>query len=108
MSNTEQNTEESRFSDLSNLELVYIYYRLKKYVEVLDKNLEKNVTTRTVDTPMGIATAMKHVSPKHVDKFKKTVYYQTAHAVIEKLGPTVKVIEECDNEVIKVLEQFKD
>jgi hypothetical protein len=107
MTKIESNTEEERFSDLSNLELVYIYYRLKKYVEVLDKNLDKNVTTKTIDTPMGVATAMKPISEKHVKIFKETVYYKTAHSVIEKLKPTIKVIEECDNEVIKVLDQFK-
>lgn len=100
-------SEENRFAGLNNAEIIFMYYRLKNYKTVLDKNLDKNVVTKHVETPLGIATAIKEVKPEYVAKFKETEYYKTACDIIEKLTPVVNIIEQCDDSVAKLLEQFK-
>lgn len=100
-------SEENRFAGLSNIEIIFMYYRLKNYKTVLDKNLDKNVVSKQVETPLGIATAIKEVKPEDVVKFKETEYYKTACDIIEKLTPVVNIIEECDDSVTKLLKQFK-
>jgi hypothetical protein len=100
-------SEENRFAGLSNAEIVFMYYRLKNYKTVLDKNLDKNMVTKQVETPLGIATAIREVKPEFVAKFKETEYYKTACDIIEKLTPVVSIIEQCDDSVAKLLEEFK-
>jgi hypothetical protein len=100
-------SEENRFAGLNNAEIIFMYYRLKNYKTVLDKNLDKNVVSKQVETPLGIATAIKEVKPEYVAKFKETEYYKTACDIIEKLTPVVNIIEQCDDSVAKLLEQFK-
>jgi hypothetical protein len=98
---------EKRFADLTNEELVLVYYRLDNYFSTLNKNLEKNVISKQVETPMGVATAIKEVPKEHVAKFKESHYYNTLTSIINKLKPVVAIIEECDDTVIKQLEQLK-
>jgi hypothetical protein len=100
-------SEENRFAGLNNAEIIFMYYRLKNYKTVLDKNLDKNMVSKQVETPLGIATAIKEVKPEYVAKFKETEYYKTACDIIEKLTPVVSIIEQCDDSVAKLLEQFK-
>jgi hypothetical protein len=100
-------SEENRFAGLNNAEIIFMYYRLKNYKTVLDKNLDKNVVSKQVETPLGIATAIKEVKPEYVAKFKETEYYKTACDIIDKLTPVVNIIEQCDDSVAKLLEQFK-
>jgi hypothetical protein len=99
--------EEDKYAGLNNSEIIFMYYRLKNYMTVLDKNLDKNVVTKQVETPLGIATAMKEVKTEDVLKFKETTYYKTACDIIEKLTPVVCIIEECDDTVISLLNEFK-
>jgi hypothetical protein len=54
-----------------------------------------------------IEGAIKEVKPEYVAKFKETEYYKTACDIIEKLTPVVNIIEQCDDSVAKLLEQFK-
>lgn len=100
-------SEENRFAGLNNAEIIFMYYRLKNYKTILDKNLDKNVVSKQIETPLGIATAIKEVKPEYVTKFKETEYYKTACDIIEKLTPVVNIIEQCDDSVTKLLEQFK-
>jgi hypothetical protein len=100
-------SEENRFAGLNNAEIIFMYYRLKNYKTVLDKNLDKNVVSKQVETPLGIATAIKEVKPEYVAKFKETEYYKTACDIIDKLTPVVSIIEQCDDSVAKLLEQLK-
>jgi hypothetical protein len=102
----EEQTEE-RFAGLTNAEITFMYYRLKNYLDTLNKNLDKNMISKQIETPLGIAAAIKEVKPEYVQKFKKTEYYKTACNIIEKLNPVVSIIEQCDDSVIKVLEEFK-
>jgi hypothetical protein len=107
MAKTNNSKEEDRFAGLNNAEIIFMYYRLLNYKTVLDKNLDKNVVTKQVDTPMGVATSLKEVKPEFVTKFKQTEYYKTAADIIDKLTPIVKVIEECDDSVKTLLKDFK-
>ena len=107
MAKKKEDTEENRFAGLSNAEIIFMYYRLKNYKTVLDKNLDKNMVSKQIETPLGIATSMKEVKPEYVAKFKETEYYKTACDIIEKLTPVVSIIEQCDDSVTKLLEQFK-
>jgi hypothetical protein len=107
MAKKKAEAEENRFAGLNNAEIIFMYYRLKNYKTVLDKNLDKNVVSKQVETPLGIATAIKEVKPEYVAKFKETEYYKTACDIIDKLTPVVSIIEQCDDSVAKLLEQFK-
>jgi hypothetical protein len=107
MSTETETKKEDRFSGLSNEELVLIYYRLDNFLNTMNANLEKNVVTKQVKTPLGIATAMKEVPKEHVEKFKQSLYYTTLCNAVHKLKPVVEVIVECDDVVIKNLEQLK-
>ena len=98
---------EEKYAGLDNAEIIFMYYRLKNYLDTLNKNLDKNVISKQVETPLGIATAIKEVKPEYVQKFKETYYYKTACNIIEKLTPVVCIIEECDDTVTKLLKEFK-
>lgn len=99
--------KEERFAGLNNAEIVYMYYRLKNYKTVLDKNLEKNAITKQVETSLGIVTSIHQVKPKHVEKFKQTEYYKIASEILDKLTPVVAIIEQCDDSVKKLLKELK-
>jgi hypothetical protein len=105
MANKKQSIE--KYAGLNNKEILLVYYRLENYLNVLNKNLAMNVVTKQIETPMGIATAMKEVPKEHVDKFKKTEYYITLCEVVKKLKPIVDIITECDDSVKKAVETFK-
>jgi CRISPR/Cas system-associated protein Cas7 (RAMP superfamily) len=103
-----QDTEAAeKYAGLDNKEILLVYYRLENYLKVLNKNLEMNVVTKQVETPMGIATAMKEVPKEHVEKFKETEYYITLCEVVNKLKPVVDIITECDDSIKKLVETFK-
>jgi hypothetical protein len=102
-----KNNKETRFADLTNEELVLVYYRIDNYFNTLNKNLEKNVISKQVETPMGITTSIKEIPKEHVEQFKKSHYYKTLNNVMKKLKPVIAIIEECDDTVIKKLEQLK-
>jgi hypothetical protein len=99
--------EEEKYAGLTNQELILVYYRLENYLNVMNKNLDKNVITKQVDTPMGVATAMREVKPEHVEMFKETTFYSTLCGVVTKLKPIAELIEECDDSLKKLIEEFK-
>lgn len=96
----------NKYAGLDNKEILLIYYRMNNYLEVLEKNLSKNVVTKQIETPLGIATAIKEVPKEHVEQFKKTEYYKTLCEVVEKLKPIAEIISECD-EYKELVETFK-
>ncbi len=104
---TQESEAAEKYAGLDNKEILLVYYRLDNYLRVLNKNLEMNVVTKQVETPMGIATAMKEVPKEHVEKFKQTEYYQTLCDVVNKLKPIVEIITECDDSIKKLAETFK-
>jgi hypothetical protein len=85
-----------KYAGLDNKEILLVYYRLENYLNTLNKNLEKNVVTKQVSTPLGIATAIKEVPKEHVEIFKQTEYYKTLCNIVEKLQPIAEIISECD------------
>jgi hypothetical protein len=99
--------KEEKYAGLDNAEIIFMYYRLKNYLDTLNKNLDKNMISKQVETPLGIATAIKEVKPEYVQKFKETDYYKTACNIIEKLTPVVSIIEECDDTIKQLVSEFK-
>lgn len=97
----------SKYAGLSNKEIILVYYRMSKELKTMNYNLAKNIVTKQVETPMGMATAMANVPPEHVEKFKETEYFKTFNEVVEKLKPIVDIIVECDNDLKKIVEEFK-
>jgi hypothetical protein len=96
-----------KYAGLDNKELVLVYYRLDNYLTTLNKNLDKNVAMKQVETPMGIANAIREVPKEHVEKFKATEYYVTLCQVVSKLKPIVEIIIECDDSIKTLAETFK-
>jgi hypothetical protein len=107
MMTTDKKTSEEKYAGLTNAELVLVYYRLSNHLNTLNKNLEKGVVTKQVETPMGVVSAIKQVPPKSITKFKKSLYYTTLCMVVEKLQPTITIIEECDDSIKEILNQLK-
>ena len=101
------NTEVEKYAGLTNQELLLVYYRLDNYLKTLNKNLDKNVITKQVETPMGVATAMKQIKPEHVEMFKETTFYNTLCEVVVKLKPIAELIEECDDSLKNLISEFK-
>lgn len=102
-----QSEAAEKYAGLDNKELVLVFYRLDNYLTTLNKNLDKNVSIKQVDTPMGIANAIKEVPKEHVEKFKATEYYITLCQVVNKLKPIVEIIIECDDSIKELAETFK-
>lgn len=107
--NTEQINEEAiiKYGGLSNEELMLVYFRFKKYLDTLEDNLSKNQISKQIDTPMGKATAFMDVSDEHIQKFKATEYYNLTKTLVEKLGPVVELLLECDKNYEKLAEQLR-
>ena len=82
-------------SELNVYREKYISKYLQTEIRELS-DLEKNVVTKQVSTPMGIATAIKEVPKEHVEIFKQTEYYKTLCNIVEKLQPIAEIISECD------------
>ena len=99
--------EVEKYAGLTNQELLLVYYRLESYLKTMNKNLDKNVITKQVETPMGIATAMKEVKPEHVEMFKETTFYNTLCDIVVKLKPIAELIEECDDSLKNLISEFK-
>jgi hypothetical protein len=104
---TQEIESPDKYAGLDNKELLLVYYRLENYLNVLDKNLAMNVVMKQVETPMGIANAMREVPKEHVDMFKETEYYLTLCNVVKKLKPVIDIITECDDSIKKLVETFK-
>jgi hypothetical protein len=95
------------FKGLSNEELIMVYYRFNKYLTDLNKNLEKNLISKSVETPFGNGIAMISVPEAHVDQFKKSQYYELINSIVAKLKPIVELIEECDDAMKELAQEVK-
>lgn len=104
---TQENEATEKYAGLNNKELLLVYYRLENYLNVLDKNLSMNIVMKQVETPMGIANAMREVPKEHVEIFKETEYYLTLCDVVKKLKPVIDIITECDDSIKQLVETFK-
>lgn len=95
------------FKGLSNEELIMVYYRFNKYLTDLNKNLEKNLISKNVETPFGNGIAMISVPEEHVDQFKQSQYYELINSIVTKLKPIVELIEECDDAMKELAQEVK-
>ncbi len=85
-----------KFEDLTNEELLTIYYRFKKHTEGVDKNLEKNMIVKSIDTPIGFANAITQIDEEQKQKIINSDYYKTSKSIVVKLQPLIELIEERD------------
>ncbi len=92
---------------LSNEEILLVYYRFDKYLKNLNSNLEKNVVTKSIETPFGAAVAVKSVPESHSQKFKESQYFILVNSVVDKLRPIVELIEEFSPELKQLAEEVK-
>lgn len=95
------------YGGLSNAELMLVYFRMKKYVDNMEENLKNNKVAKQMHTPLGLATAYMTVPAEHVERFRKTEYYKLANSVVEKLGPLVELIMECDESLKKLADELR-
>lgn len=107
MTKTEQTAESIKYGGLSNSELMLVYYRFKNYVDNLEEGLSKNQVSKSVNTPMGKATAIVQVSDEHIEKFKSTEYYKLSKAIVAKLGPIVELLQECDDSFKQLSDELR-
>ena len=104
---TTKPANENKFAGLTNKEIVLVYYRLKQYFDMVDSNLEKGYSTKTINSSIGVTTSLKPVSKESIDKFKQSLYYVTLQETLIKLENVTKLIEECDDEVMSIIQQLK-
>jgi hypothetical protein len=95
------------YSGLTNEELIMVYYRFNKYLTGLNDNLDKNMISKSVDTPFGNGIALVSVPENHVNQFKETQYYALLNSIVAKLKPIVDLIEECDPAMKELAETIK-
>lgn len=107
MTKTEETAESIKYGGLSNSELMLVYYRFKNYVDNLEEGLSKNQVSKSVNTPMGKATAIVQVSDEHIEKFKSTEYYKLSKAIVAKLGPIVELLQECDDSFKQLSDELR-
>jgi hypothetical protein len=107
MTKTDQTAESIKYGGLSNSELMLVYYRFKNYVDNLEEGLSKNQVSKSVNTPMGRATAIVQVSDEHIAKFKSTEYYKLSKAIVAKLGPIVELLQECDDSFKQLSDELR-
>lgn len=88
--------DNSFYNGLSNDELVMVYYKFKAYLDNMNSNLDKNMVTKPIETPMGTGFMVKEVPKEHVEMFKDSRFYKTLTSIVEKLEPVADLIENCD------------
>jgi hypothetical protein len=92
---------EFRFENLTNEEILVIYYRFNTYLNQVDQSLEKNMIIKKVEGPGGmIANGIRMIDDKEKEEFLSSQFYKTTKNIVEKLKPVVVIIED--------LEEMKD
>ena len=97
----------NNYQGLSNEEIIMIYYLFDKYLTGMNANLDKNMISKSVDTPFGNGIAMISVPAEHVEKFKQTQYYELLNSIVAKLKPIVELLEDCDPIMKELAEEVK-
>lgn len=104
---TKKPANDNKFAGLSNTEIVLVYYRLKQYVNMIDSNLDNGYATKVIKSPVGMTTSLKEVSKEKIQVFKDSLYYKTMKDALDKLEKVSSLIEECDQDVISIIQQIK-
>jgi len=99
--------DNSFYNGLSNDEIVMVYYKFKSYLDNMNSNLDKNMVTKQIDTPMGQGFMVKEVPKEHVQMFKDSRFYKTLTSIVEKLEPVVDLIENCDKDMKNLTKHLK-
>jgi hypothetical protein len=86
-----------KIQDLSNEEILVVYYRFSKYLDEINKSLEKNMIIKKVDGPGGmIANGIRMIDDEEKEKFLSSQFYKTTQNIVEKLQPVVVLIEDVE------------
>lgn len=99
--------EQNAYKGLTNEELIMIYYRFDKYLTNMNENLNKNMISKSVETPFGNGIALISVPEAHVNQFKQTQYYGLLTSIVAKLKPIVDLIEEFDPTMKELAQDIK-
>lgn len=86
-----------KIQDLSNEEILVVYYRFSKYLEEVNKSLEKNMIVKKIEGPGGImANGFRMIDDEEKEKFISSQFYKTTKNIVEKLQPIVVLIEDVE------------
>jgi hypothetical protein len=86
-----------KIQDLSNEEILVVYYRFSKYLDEINKSLEKNMIIKKVEGPGGmIANGIRMIDDEEKEKFLSSQFYKTTKNIVEKLQPVVVLIEDVE------------
>lgn len=86
-----------KIQDLSNEEILVVYYRFSKYLDEINKSLEKNMIIKKVEGPGGmIANGIRMIDDEEKEKFLSSQFYKTTQNIVEKLKPVVVLIEDVE------------
>lgn len=104
------NTKKSEdfYNGLNNDEIIMVFYKFKTYLDTLNSNLDKNMVTKPINTPMGTGFMAKEVPSEHIQMFKETRFYETLTNIVTKLEPVAKLIEDCDENIAELTKHLKN
>lgn len=88
---------EFTIQNLSNEEILVVYYRFSKYLTEMDKSLEKNMIIKKVEGPGGmIVNGIRMIDEQEKESFMNSKFYLTTKKIVEKLQPVVVLIEDVE------------
>lgn len=86
-----------KIQDLSNEEILVVYYRFSKYLDEINKSLEKNMIIKKVEGPGGmIANGIRMIDDEEKENFLSSEFYKTTKNIVDKLKPVVVLIEDLE------------
>jgi predicted ATPase len=86
-----------KIQDLTNEEILVVYYRFQSYLQEIDKSLEKNMLVKKVEGPGGLTVnGIRMIDEKEKQEFLASDFYKTTQKIVEKLKPVVVIIEDLE------------
>jgi hypothetical protein len=83
-----------KIQELTNEELLVIYYRFKRYLDKLEQNFKDRRIAEPIETPIGPGVTFREIDSDYIDAFKTSPNYMLAVSLVEKLKPVVDIIED--------------
>ena len=94
--------------ELSNEELMYIYYNNKKLVDKFDKAFEEKALKSVVPTPFGLIMTRRKLSEEDINTLRNEPEYVISKNIINKLSIIIEFIESTGDDysyIKKIFEQ---
>lgn|SRR5574343_383822 len=79
--------------DLTNEELLFIYYSNKKVVDRFNKAFEHKALENVIPTPFGLIMTRRKLSDSDIAELQNDTEYVICKGIVNKLGIIVEVIE---------------